>query len=438
MTDPTARTWHVPLPVVEHEAGRTLVRFAFAAPGGPGSFEVWINRMIEPRAEALGAACAAFFLLPAMSAGARLVLDAPLPEAMGESLRVLGEIHSAWYPETFPAPVDVLAPFSRDEVSGSSGSALFFSGGVDSTFSLLRHQSSVSALIFVIGFDIAAGNADLAGEVSTMMRGAAGRYGLPLIEISSNLRDFADAHVHWGSHYCGAAMAGMAHLLAGEFGTVIIPGTLDWRDQAPFGSHPFTDERWSTPSLCLLHDSCDVDRLEKMRAIVADARGLRHLRVCWRNPGNAYNCCRCEKCLRALANLRALGALDAATTFPNHPVIEDLCVLDIDHDLVIPFVEQTIVEANRHGDRELADALAAAVVNHRVGRLTKVPKEFLADLPSSTIWQEHTFSAVREAVVEAAMAADPKWTRGKILHALPPDQRMERRPPTRRPWWRFW
>ena len=438
MVERAENVLRVARPVVGHEHGRTRVRFAGEVAGDLRSFEVVIHGQVQPIDVDLGAACAAFFFWPAMAMGARLELEAPLPGSLKENMDVLAEIYTTWYPREFPSRVVVLAPAGPETEHRAPGHGLFFSGGVDSTYSLLRHQSSISALVFVVGFDIPIRNEGLAGEVSSMMRRAAGRFGLPLIEVSTDVREFSDAHAHWGSHYCGAAMAGVAHLLAREFGTMIIPGTLDWKDQAPFGTHPFTDPKWSSRSLVLSHDSCDVDRLEKMRTIVADGRGLEHLRVCWRNPDNAYNCCRCEKCLRALANLRALGALGAARTFPIHPSLDDLRALEIDHDLVIPFVEQTIGEATRAGDPDLAEALEAAVANHRVGRLTKVPKDFLADLPDSPVWRGQTFPALRDAVVDAALAEDPARARAKILNALDPDERTRLRAAARKPWWKIW
>lgn len=438
MIDSPTQRVRVRLPVITHDDAGTRIRFGCDGLPGQTSFEVRVNRQINPSPEALGAACVCFFLWPAMTVGGCIEMESPLPSEMRDNLDVLQEIFTTWYPGEFKpcGPVKTPPPCARG--IRSPGRAAFFSGGVDSTFSLIRHRESLSELIFVIGFDIPANNKELADGVSGALRAAAERYGFPLLEICTDLRDFADRHVHWGGHYCGAAMAGLAHLLTDRFGEIIIPGSLTWKDQLPLGSHPFTDERWSSPSMKLHHDSCDVDRLEKIRAIVKDGEALRHLRVCWRNPENTYNCCRCEKCVRTIANLRALGALDAAITFPEKPGIDKLRALEIDHHLIMPFVEQTIGEATRSGDMELATALGDAMLNDRVARLTKVPKEFLAGLPGSPVWRDKTFPALRSAIVEAAAATDPAWTRGKILQTLTPEERQTLTPRSHRPWWRFW
>jgi hypothetical protein len=51
---------------------------------------------------------------------------------------------------------------------------------------------------------------------------------------------------------------------------------------------------------------------------------LQHLRVCYMNQNDSYNCSRCEKCLRTMVSLYAAGVLDKAETFPS----------DIDPDLL--------------------------------------------------------------------------------------------------------
>jgi hypothetical protein len=438
MDDSVQPVVRVPMPVVQRMYGATRIHFPFTGALGDGAFGIDINRDLDIDPDALGAACAAFFLLPSMTIGARLELAAPLEPPLRENLEVLREIFRTWYPDKFSRGGSVAAADTTRMERPSSRRGVFFSGGVDSTYSLLRHRDSISELVFVVGFDIPHRNNELAEGVSSSLRDAAARFGLPMIEISTDLRDFSDRHVHWGSHYCGAAMAGMAHLMAGSFGEMILPGSVTWKDLGSFGTHPFADERWSTTRMRIQHDSCDIDRLEKIRAIVGNGDALRHLRVCWRNPGNAYNCCRCEKCLRAMANLRALGALGQATTFPRLPELHELRALEIDHELVVPFVEQTIQEARRAGDIDLAESLEIAIANHRVASLGKLPKELLAGLPDSKVWREEVFPAMRAPIVEAAHAADPGWTRAKILNRLPPEERQTRKRVPRRPWWKLW
>jgi hypothetical protein len=77
------------------------------------------------------------------------------------------------------------------------------------------------------------------------------------------------------------------------------------------------DQLWSSAAVMVEHDGAEATSAEKIAAIARDRQALRWLRVCYKNPDQAYNCGRCEKCVRTMLPLHALGALEHATTFPN-------------------------------------------------------------------------------------------------------------------------
>ena len=58
--------------------------------------------------------------------------------------------------------------------------------------------------------------------------------------------------------------------------------------------------------------------MAKAAAIAQHDVALKTLRVCWWNPGGAYNCGRCEKCLMTMVSLRAVGSLERCETLPQH------------------------------------------------------------------------------------------------------------------------
>lgn len=415
----------IPLPEVRHHGGRTTVMFRHRDGGDEGGFEVAIDTSLELEPGMLGAAAAAFYLLPALRMGKRMVLEAPVPAGMGDSLAVLQEVHGNWYPDHYREAHRVacreVAPLS--ELPARQGKASFFSGGVDSTHSVLRHKADLSHLIFVVGFDIDVDNKPLAEEVTAAMRAASDDIGIPLLHVETDLRKFSEGLVWWGSHYCGAAMAGVGYLIAPLVRSVLIPGTMTWSAPGPFGTHPLTDEMWSTGALAFEHDGCDTPRIEKFRAIGAREEGLKHLRVCWKNPGNAYNCGKCEKCLRAMANLRALGLLGRCPTFPDVLDTRDINAMEIHHPLVLPFLRETLEEAGAKGDEELSNALRGLITRYEVECLAKEPKEVLEKLGQSATWWEKTVPRFRDAVIAAGLATDAEWTRGKLLQTLPGEER---------------
>ncbi len=52
----------------------------------------------------------------------------------------------------------------------ASGIACFFSGGVDSFYTLLKHREEITHIIFVHGFDIALEDHSLRAQASRMAR----------------------------------------------------------------------------------------------------------------------------------------------------------------------------------------------------------------------------------------------------------------------------
>ena len=77
-----------------------------------------------------------------------------------------------------------------------------------------------------------------------------------------------------------------------------------------------TDPLWSG-SVTVEHRGAGADRTQKVAALVDEEAAWRTLRVCWRNPEQAYNCGECEKCLRTMTTLEAYGALKRFETFPD-------------------------------------------------------------------------------------------------------------------------
>lgn len=65
------------------------------------------------------------------------------------------------------------------------GISSLFSGGVDSTYTVLRHRSELTQLVFLHGFDTLSAKAALRAAISQQLGRAADTLGIPLIEIST-------------------------------------------------------------------------------------------------------------------------------------------------------------------------------------------------------------------------------------------------------------
>lgn len=214
--------------------------------------------------------------------------------------------------------------------SSDRGVGCFFSGGVDSFYSTLNHFDEITHLIFVkSGFDIFPPNKDLSERTLAAMEAAAEEYGKPLIIVETNIRELSTKYARWGQRYHGAALGTVAQLLANHLGRVIVPSSYQREELEPWGSHPALDHLWSSSYMEIYHDSVEVNRSAKVKAIAEDPVAMKHLRVCWRNPNSEYNCGRCEKCVRTMISLYAFGALERCATFEDQIDMNLLETLDV-------------------------------------------------------------------------------------------------------------
>jgi hypothetical protein len=248
-------------------------------------------------------------LFPAMCLPLQIVGEAS-PRLL-EHLPQIQEILCTWDPSL--GHIDVQANAASPGEPGP-GIGCFFSGGVDSFYSILKHAQEITALIFVHGFDVRLSDTLLRSTVSTALRAAAAELKKPLIEIETDLREFSDSFLNWELFH-GAAFARVVLLLSGQFKKVYLPATYTYANLFPWGSHPLLDPLWSTERTAIIHDGCEASRVYKIACVAKNQTALRYLRVCWENREGKYNCGRCEKCLRTMISLQAAGVLDKCPTF---------------------------------------------------------------------------------------------------------------------------
>lgn len=95
-------------------------------------------------------------LLPAMLKGEPLQIDPGLPVSpkLLKNLSVLQGIHRCWNPIFNVIPVNARTKAAEPL---NMGAISFFSGGVDSTFTSIKHREDISHLVFIQGFDFFAG-----------------------------------------------------------------------------------------------------------------------------------------------------------------------------------------------------------------------------------------------------------------------------------------
>jgi hypothetical protein len=265
-------------------------------------------------------ALVAVALLPAMKLGADLVLDGLVSQRLlMEGVPEIVKLHRIWardqWSDDYPLFHSTAVHAAAEEGGvGTGGVGSFFSGGVDSSFTLKEHLSEITHLIYLHNWEGSFEDEDAKVAVANV-REVAEHFGKKLIEVRTNAKDAFSPFVSW-HHYHGSLLAAVALLLAPKLGRVLIPSSHDLSQLFPWGSHPLLDKRFST-SVEIVHDRVDVTRLEKVASISTSDVLLQHLRVCW---DTRFNCGRCSKCQRTILALQALDRYRPDDSFNRPPM----------------------------------------------------------------------------------------------------------------------
>jgi len=297
-------------------------------------------------------------LLPCMKAGGgQLIVEGEISQKFISALSTIQDIYCIWDTSLHRAEIKNVIPVSR---SGSTENRVgsFFSGGVDSFYTFLKHQEEITDLIFVHGLDIQLNDTLLREKASKKIHEVASSFGKNLIEIETNIRELLDPYVNWGLLGHGAAFAAIGHLLFPNFHRIYIPASYTYANIFPWGSHPILDHLWSSESLEFIHDGCEATRVRKVSLISEYDIALQSLRVCWKNPNSSYNCGCCEKCIRTMINLKVNSALSRCTTFDEELDVKNVLKLTADNHHTRIFMRENLKALKKYKvDDELEKAL---------------------------------------------------------------------------------
>ena len=224
-----------------------------------------------------------------------------------------------WRPDRCSV-VTITADEVRRDSAANPAAIAAFSGGVDSSYTVLRHalddagsrNADLRAVLLIHGFDIALDERDLFGSAQQRAKEMIAYLGLLMITIRTNLRDLDQ---EW-NHLLGIGTASCLALVSDRYGVGLL-GSCQQYDQIilPLGSNPITDPLTSTGELEIRHDGSNASRTEKIKYLATRTQGVGLLRVCWQKTSISGNCGTCEKCWRTRMNFRAAG-LAASTCLP--------------------------------------------------------------------------------------------------------------------------
>jgi hypothetical protein len=321
-------------------------------------------------------------MLPyALSNGETIVSDLPADAELLENLKGLTAVWCDWYPEYLPPKIQApVAPLDKAEAPGRR-SAAFFSGGVDSWFTVLRHAPELESaaigrvddLITVHGFDIPLESTDEFIKLHAALSIGAKELGRELIVVRTNLRRSGSLWAKgWGWLANAAGLASVALILEKRYRKVLIGSSYPYGSLFPWGSHPLTDGLFSTRTLLVKHDGASFNRAEKTALVARHKIALSHLHVCWKH-GAASNCGVCPKCIRTMATLQLLGALQVANPFPVDFQLDRLTRLYIENRYEEDFIKEIHALAIQTGNLPIqAAALRSLRRSRRLRPLVKL------------------------------------------------------------------
>jgi hypothetical protein len=250
-------------------------------------------------------------LLPAMAAGKDLdVRGAPVSGSLLANLQDFQEAWHAW----FGYRVAAIRAEDERERPGTQGAALVaFSGGVDSSYTVLRHCRTepgaaarhIGAAVMVHGFDLALDNIEGFKQALVRARRLLDSVDLEVIEVWTNLRtSLGELGLYWNYTF-GVSTAAVLTLFAGGFRAGLIPSSGPYDPLIlPWGSNPVTDPMMGSDSFAIIHDGTAATRRDKIVALSSWPEALVNLRFCYLG---AVNCGRCTKCIATALLFTSLG-----------------------------------------------------------------------------------------------------------------------------------
>lgn len=306
-------------------------------------------------------------------------------------LRDYQHVFSSWSPYLSSVEVtcDDRVAVGPHQQPGATGS--FFSGGVDSFYSLWSHHPQnesikayqTSHVIYIEGFDSflerpAAYEQSLEtyGEVMDEL-------GVALVPVRTNLKRFIHAGL-WRPAF-GTFLVSTVHLFSHLFDQFYVPSSNTYSDfhAVPEGANPLTDHLLSTESTEIIHDGATVSRREKVEALAEWPMTYDHLYVCFVREGrDMMNCCQCEKCLRTMIALELTGKLERYSTFPEPLTRKRLRRWRMPNYHISKYWAKGMLEyAKAEGRGELSNDLRWVIWNHEIrnSQLGKLCRKLLVE-----------------------------------------------------------
>ena len=237
-------------------------RIVFRVQVDERSFDLYIQSSSLAEQPGLEAAVP-LALLPAMKLGQPIHVKGAVSKTFLEGVRRVIDHYASSFEEFSIVPITADS-YYQAKPETSQRKASFFSGGVDSFFTLLKARDELTDIITIRGFDMSLSDSDRWQKTSSSAQIVANELNIQLHEVESNFGSIIKEFGSWVEHGHGMALACVARSLAGLFDEIRAPGSDDIDHQVPWGSSIFTDPQYSDERLSIVHDTCSATRSDKI------------------------------------------------------------------------------------------------------------------------------------------------------------------------------
>ena len=334
----------------------------------PEEYEAYVKESPDPFVPPL--------LVASLIYDEKLKVPFPISKNLFDNLEMVQDIFCNWFPvEARKIFVDALWIKEPELSHSGKGVLAFFSGGVDSFYTLLKsirniptNTPAITHLIYMRGIEVPISDTVGGDQTIIMVKKVAEEAGLPIIIGATNLRE--QFNLWWADYLCGPGLASVGLSLGKQFSHVLIPGAYSYshEDMFPESSHPLLDNLWSTEYTRFSHSGAEAHRIDKFAWLVGrDPLALQYLRVCLENKGGPTNCGKCSKCVVAMIALQSIGTLKQCATLPHkfdYRLIKSLHLKDYSDITMLKECRDLAIMENN--DPKLTKKLKAYVRKHEI------------------------------------------------------------------------
>lgn len=299
-------------------------------------------------------------LLPAVELGAELIVKSAMDAQLLENAEEIQKLICSWNPNS--RPVAIHAETESRSYPSDRSRGVFYSGGIDSSYSLATEIDRLDKIVTIIGANASGPESPSSTRLRQSAMDVSRHFGLDPIIIETDIRDVSDRLIGW-VEYHGALLAAVRHMLCDEIEEQLIAASGDENSYLrAWGSHPLLDPLFGTPGARIQHHGL-VARAAKFERLLDEPVLLQNLQVCDRSKTGS--CGRCDKCTFALFALDIFQVSEVSSVFAGHrPDSRRINVSGPSSKSDWVSLRNAAVQRNRRPD--MVKAIDKAVSKHRL------------------------------------------------------------------------